>query len=276
MDKIESISGITSTEINGWLIRSGGALLAAILILIIGFWLSKRLSKFIKKAMSKSNMDPGLSSFLSSVATTALKILVVLVAASQMGIEMTSFIALLGAAGLAIGMAFSGALGNLAGGVMILFFKPFKVDDFIEAQGEKGIVKEMHIFNTIVLTVDNRTVLLPNGPLANGNIVNYTREDIRRVDLVFGFNYGGDYDKVKEVIRTILANDPRVLEEPAPFIALSSLEDSSVNVTVRPWCKTSDYWGIHYDMQEKIYKEFAKNNIGIPFPQMDIHLKKEA
>lgn len=202
--------------------------------------------------------------------------MVPLLAASQMGIEITSFIALLGAAGLAIGMAFSGALGNNADEVMILFFIPLKVEGFIDAQGEKGIIKEMHIFNTVVLTADNRAMLLPNGPLANGNIVNYTREDIRRVDLVFGFNYGGNYDKVRGVIRTILINDSRLLEKPAPFIALSSLEDSSVNVTVRPWCKTSDYWGIHYDMQENIYKEFAKNNIGIPFPQMDVNLKKEA
>ena len=276
MSKIEEMFGISAIEMNGWLIKSGGTILAAVAILIIGFWLTKRLSKLIHKSMKKSNMDPGLSSFLSSVMTSILKVLVVLVAAGQMGIEITSFIALVGAAGLAIGMAFSGALGNLAGGVMILFFKPFKVDDFIEAQGEKGFVKEMHIFNTIVLTMDNRTVLLPNGALANGNIINYTREGIRRVDMEFGFNYGGDYDKVKGVIQSICDKDSRILKDPAPFIALGGLGDSSVNVTVRPWCEAADYWPVHFDMHESIYKEFAKNDIGIPFPQMDVHLMKEA
>lgn len=273
MDKIESMFGIKWTEINQSLVGIGTKLLIAVAILVIGWWFAKKASKAIKAIMVKSNMDAGLTSFLSSVASTILKILIILTAAGQLGIQMTSFIALIGAAGLAVGMAFSGALSNLAGGVMILFFKPFKVDDFIHAQGEHGVVKEIHIFNTIMLTVDNRTVIIPNGPLANGNIVNFTNEGIRRVDLVFGFNYGGDYDKVKAVIQNVVDNHPKILKEPEPFIGLGGLGDSSVNVTVRPWTLTEDYWTVHFEMHENIYKEFAKNNIGIPFPQMDVHIR---
>ena len=275
MSKLESMFGMKWSEVNQILIKSGTKLIIAIAILVIGWWLAKKASKAIRKIMDKSSMDAGLTSFLSSVASTILKILVVLTAAGQLGIEMTSFIALLGAAGLAIGMAFSGALGNLAGGIMILFFKPFKVDDFVQAQGETGVVKEIHIFHTIMLTTDNRTVILPNGPLANGNVVNYTHQAIRRVDLVFGFSYGGDYDKVKGVIQNILDNDSKILKDPSPFIGLGSLGNSSVNVTVRPWCSTEDYWDVHFEMHEKVYKEFAANGISIPFPQMDVHLIKE-
>jgi small conductance mechanosensitive channel len=275
MYKIESMFGIQWTDINQALVGIGTKLLISIAILVIGWWLSKKVNKAIKAVMEKSSLDAGLTSFLSSIASTVLKILVVLTAAGQLGIQMTSFIALIGAAGLAVGMAFSGTLSNLAGGVMILFFKPFKVDDFINAQGELGTVKEIHIFHTIMLTTDNRTVIIPNGPLANGNIVNFTNQGSRRVDLVFGFNYGGDFDKVKAVIKNVVENHPKILKEPAPFIALGSLGDSSVNVTVRPWVLSADYWDVHFDMNEIIYKEFAKHNIGIPLPQMDVHIKNQ-
>lgn len=275
MSKIEEWFGITGVDLNNYLLDFGIAILSCAAILIIGFWLANKIISTVSKMLAKSNMDPALTSFLASVARAALKIFVVLAAVGQLGIQMTSFIALIGAAGLAVGMAFSGALSNFAGGVMILFFKPFKVDDFVEAQGEMGFVKEMHIFNTVILAMDNRTVLLPNGPLANGNIVNYSQEGIRRIDLEFGFNYGGDYDKVKKVLENIMANDTRILKTPAPFIGLGGLGDSSVNVTVRPWCTVADYWAVHFDMHEKVYKEFAANDIAIPFPQMDVHVIKE-
>ncbi len=264
MDKLESILGFSQNEITSWIVKTGASLLAAIAILIVGFWLAKRASKLITKGMQKSSMDAGLTSFLSSVASTTLKILIVLVAAGQVGIEMTSFLTLIGAAGLAIGMAFSGALSNLAGGVMILFFKPFKVGDVIEAQNQNGKVKEMHIFNTIILTGDNKTVLLPNGALANGTITNYTREGIRRIDMVINFSYGGDYDKVKHIIEENIAKDKRVLKEPAPFVGLGGLNNGGVSVTVRPWCATVDYWGVNFDLHEKVYKEFSANNISFP------------
>lgn len=274
MSKLESLFGINWTEFNQIIVKIGMNLIIALAILVIGFWLAKFVGKAIKKVMGKSGMDQGLITFVSSLSSTILKVLVLVTAISQLGVQMTSFVAILGAAGLAIGMAFSGTLSNFAGGVMILVFKPFKVEEYIQAQGEQGTVKEITIFNTIILTPDNKTIILPNGALANGNIVNYARAGIRRVDMKFGFAYGEDYNKAKDVIKTIIDSDPRVLQTPEPFIGLGELADSSVNVTVRPWVNVADYWDVHFDTHEKIYKEFAKNGIGIPFPQVDVHLKK--
>ena len=186
---------------------------------------------------------------------------------------MTSFVAILGAAGFAIGMAFSGTLSNLAGGVMILLFKPFKVEDFIEAQGETGIVKEIQIFHTIMNTTDNKTIIIPNGPLSNGNITNYTMQEIRRVDFSFGFAYGEDYQLAKKVLMDLYLNHPKVLKDPEPFIGLGELADSSVNVTVRLWTKVEDYWDVYFYMNEKVYEKFNETEgLSIPFPQMDVHV----
>ena len=251
------------------------SLLIAITILVIGFWLVKKVGKMIANLFAKKDFDPSLETFLLSTIKITLKILVVITAMSQLGIEMTSFVALLGAAGLAIGMAFSGTLSNLAGGVMILFFKPYKVGDFIEAQGEKGTVKELQIFNTILITLDNKTVIIPNGPMANGNLTNYSTQTKRRVDFTVGIAYGDDYDTAKNTLLEFVKDDPKIMDKEDNFIGLVALADSSVNLTLRVWCKSEDYWDVFFKMNERIYKEFGSKGLNIPFPQMDVHVKND-
>ena len=190
----------------------------------------------------------------------------------MLGIEMTSFIAILAAAGLAVGMALSGTLQNFAGGVMILLFKPYKVGDVIEAQGYIGSVKEIQIFVTVLTTPDNKTIIIPNGPLSNGSLTNFSTQETRRVDWTFGIGYGDDVDKAKEIIRNIVESDERVLKDPAVFIALGEMADSSVNLTVRVWVNAADYWGVFFDTNEKVYHAFNAGGINIPFPQMDVHV----
>lgn len=268
---------IESTAYNlSWImdkvIEYGTSLLFAILVLVIGFWLVKRINNIVETTFEKKDYDPSLESFLASMIAISLRILVVITALSQLGIEMTSFVALLGAAGLAIGMAFSGTLSNLAGGVMILFFKPYKVGDYIEAQGESGTVKELRIFNTILNTVDNKTVIIPNGPLANGNMINYSTQTKRRVDFTVGIAYGDDYDTAKNTLLEFVKDDPRIIDEEDNFIGLAELGDSSVNLTLRVWCNTQDYWAVYFNMNERIYKEFGSKGLNIPFPQMDVHV----
>lgn len=268
---------IESTAYNlSWImdkvIEYGTSLLFAILVLVIGFWLVKRINNIVETTFEKKDYDPSLESFLASMIAISLRILVIITALSQLGIEMTSFVALLGAAGLAIGMAFSGTLSNLAGGVMILFFKPYKVGDFIEAQGESGTVKELRIFNTILNTVDNKTVIIPNGPLANGNMINYSTQTKRRVDFTVGIAYGDDYDTAKNTLLEFVKDDPRIIDEEDNFIGLVELGDSSVNLTLRVWCNTQDYWAVYFNMNERIYKEFGSKGLNIPFPQMDVHV----
>jgi len=187
---------------------------------------------------------------------------------------MTSFIALIGAAGLAVGMALSGSLQNFAGGVMILLFKPFKAGDFIEAQGYSGVVKEIQIFNTLLTTPDNKIVILPNGGLSGSSMVNYSALPTRRVDFSFGTGYNDDIDQAKEVLQKIIDSDTRILKDPEAFVAVGELADSSVNFTVRVWVNAADYWGVYFDMQEKVKKEFDANNLSIPYPQTDVHLHK--
>ena len=185
---------------------------------------------------------------------------------------MTSFIAIIGAAGLAIGMAFSGTLGNFAGGIMILIFRPYKVGDYIKAQGEEGIVQQIQIFNTIILTVDNKTIIVPNGAMANGNMTNFTEQPIRRVDFTVGIAYGDDYDKAKAVLERFIKEDDNIIQDQANFIGLGTLADSSVNITLRVWTKTENYWDVFFKMNEKIYKQFGTEGLNIPFPQMDVHV----
>jgi small conductance mechanosensitive channel len=244
-------------------------------VLIIGLIIAKRLSKMFAKILKKRDFEPSLQGFLVSLVSILLRILVVLTALTQLGVEMTSFVALLGAAGLAIGMAFSGTLGNFAGGVMILIFRPYKVGDLILAQGEQGIVQQIQIFNTILLTLDNKTVIIPNGALANGNITNFTHQEIRRVDFTVGIAYGDDYDTAKATLKRFIDEDERILGDQNNFIGLGNLGDSSVNITLRAWCKTEDYWDVFFLMNERIYKEFGQNGLNIPFPQMDVHLHNE-
>lgn len=250
----------------------GLKLLGAIIALIIGFWLVGRLKAALMRIMEKRDVEPSLRSFLRSFLSVALKILVVITVLGMVGVQMTSFIAMLGAAGLAIGLALQGTLQNVAGGVIILLFKPFRVGDFIEAQSYLGTVKEIQIFNTLLTTPDNRVVIIPNGGLATGSLINYSKMDTRRVDWVFGIAYGDSYEKATEVLNRLVKNDDRILAEPEPFMALSKLNNSSVDITLRCWVTSPDYWPVFFQMNRKVYEEFAKEGLTIPFPQMDVHI----
>ncbi|RKE02275.1 mechanosensitive ion channel family protein [Marinifilum flexuosum] len=247
-------------------------LLLAILTLIIGLWIVKMITKGIAKLMDKNELDPTLKPFIVSMLSILLKIMLFIAVVGMVGVQMTSFIAILGAAGLAVGMALSGTLQNFAGGVMILIFKPFKVGDLLEAQGYLGVVKEIQLFNTILLSLDNKTIIIPNGGLSTGSMINYSTQSTRRVDMTFGIGYSDDIDKAKGILEGLLANHPKVLKDPVHFIAVLELADSSVNFTVRAWVNAADYWEVFFYMQETVKKEFDKNDIGIPFPQRDIHV----
>ncbi len=248
--------------------------LAALLVLIVGFWLSGRISKIVYNVMKSRNVDITLLSFGRSFIGITLKILVVLSVLGMVGIQMTSFIAVLGAAGLAIGLALQGSLSNFAGGVIILLFKPYKLGDFIEAQCLMGTVKEIQIFHTILATPDNKIITIPNGPLANNSIVNFSARDTRRVEWVFGVAYGTDYDTAEKIIKEVIQKDSRILDEPAPFIAMKEMADSSVNIVTRVWTTTGDFWAVFFDTNKTIYKAFNERGIEIPFPQVDVHMKK--
>lgn len=275
MDWLNDLFGISYTDVNQFLVRMGTNLIVCIIILVAGFWLAKFLSKGIRKVLRKSNTDEGLVTFLTSFLSMVMKILVVITAISQIGIEMTSFVALLGAAGLAIGMAFSGTLSNFAGGIMILVLKPFKVNDLILAQGEKGIVKEIQIFNTYLYTTDNKVIILPNGAVANGNITNFTKAELRRVDWVISISYGDDIDIAKKALNQFALEDVRIESDPAPYIGLALLNTSSVDLTLRVWTHVDNYNEVFFDMNEKVYREFKQLGLNFPFPQMDVHVKKE-
>lgn len=257
-------------------VEYGMKILGAAVVLIVGLWLVRILSRTISRTMEKRNIDPSLQPFLKSLISAILKVLLAITVMSMLGIEMTSFVAILGAAGLAVGLALSGTLQNFAGGVMILILKPFKVGDLIEAKGFTGTVKEIQIFHTILNTVDNKMVIIPNNGLATDAIINYTGEEIRRVDFKFGISYGENLDKAKAVILDIVSNDKRILQEPPPFARLGEMADSSLNLTTRLWVKTEDYWDVFFDMNEKVYEAFQKNGITIPFPQMDVHLHNKS
>ncbi len=253
-------------------ISVGSKILLAIVVFIVGRWIVRRLNKLLAKILEKRHVEASLSTFVKSLVNITLTLLLIIVVIGVLGIETSSFIALFASAGVAIGMALSGTLQNFAGGVMILLFKPFKVGDTIEAQGQSGTVREIQIFNTILATPDNKIIIIPNGGLSTGLMKNYSREATRRVDWEFGIAYGDDYTKAKAVIARLLDADGRVLKDPAYFIALTSLGESSVNIVVRAWVNAGDYWGVYFDMNEKVYKTFAEENLNIPFPQLDVHL----
>lgn len=258
-----------------YIIAYGGQLILAILTLIVGFWVIGKVSKGIKNVFSIKGVDATLQPFLIGLLTYTLKILLVISVMTMVGIKMTSFIAIIGAAGLAVGMALSGTLQNFAGGVMLLILKPFKKGDFIEAQGYMGVVDEIQIFSTILKTVDNRVVFIPNGGLSTSSLINYSREKQRRVDFSFGIGYGNDIDKARSVILNVIKANDKILNNPAPFIAVGELGDSSVNLTTRVWSDGIDYWDVFFYMNEAVKKEFDKNDISIPFPQTDVHLFKD-
>lgn len=248
--------------------------LAAVVLLIIGMWLAGKAGNILNKTMEKRSVDPSLRSFLKSITSALLKILVVITMLAFAGIPMTSFIAILGAAGLAVGLALSGTLQNFAGGVLILVIKPFKVGDFIEAQGFMGTVKDIQIFNTVLHTPDNIEVIIPNGGLSTGSVTNYSANKTRRGQWVFGIAYGDSFPKAQRVLKKILDEDPRVLKEPAPMVFLSDLNDSSVDITVRAWATSGDFWPLNFEIRQKVYEAFEQEGITIPFPQMDVHLNK--
>ena len=257
-------------------ISVGSKILLAIVVFLVGRWIVRRLNKLLATILEKRHVEASLSTFVKSLVNITLTLLLIIVVIGVLGIETSSFIALFASAGVAIGMALSGTLQNFAGGVMILLFKPFKVGDTIEAQGQSGTVREIQIFNTILATPDNKIIIIPNGGLSTGLMKNYSREATRRVDWEFGIAYGDDYTKAKAVIARLLDADGRVLKDPAYFIALTSLGESSVNIVVRAWVNAGDYWGVYFDMNEKVYKTFAEENLNIPFPQLDVHLHKQA
>jgi len=255
-----------------YVVEYGPNVLLALLTLIIGLWLIKLFGKGVNKAMDKANLEISLKKFLISLISILLKVLLVISVVSMLGVEMTSFIALLGAAGLAVGLALQGSLANFAGGILILLFKPFKVGDFIDAQGFLGTVHAIQVFNTILKSPDNKTIFIPNGNLSNGSITNFTAEETRRVDLVFGIGYGDDIKKAKNILNELIKKDSRILHDPASMVVVSELGDNSVNFTMRVWVKSSDYWGVYFDMQENVKLTFDAQGISIPFPQRDVHV----
>jgi small conductance mechanosensitive channel len=257
-------------------ITYGIKLAGAIIVLVVGLWIIKGINGAFKSLLKKREVDESLRPFLAGLVGGLLKVMLIISALGMLGVEMTSFIAIIGAVGFAIGMALSGTLQNFAGGVMILIFKPFKPGDFIEAQGHMGTVSSIQIFNTILKTPDNKTIIIPNGGLSTSSMTNFSTEPTRRVDFTFGIGYGDDVEKARGILSGLIEKDSRILKEPAPFIALSELADSSVNLTVRVWANSGDYWGIFFDMNENVYNEFNKAGLNIPFPQMDVHLHNQS
>ena len=244
----------------------------AILTLLIGLWIISGIGKLLVVSMQRSKVDPTLIPFMESLVSWMLKLLLFISVASMIGIATTSFIAVLGAAGLAIGLALQGSLANFAGGVLIMIFKPYKVGDLIESQGHLGEVKEVQIFNTILLSPQSKQIIIPNGAVSNGSIVNFTTEGKIRVDLSVGVSYDADIDKTKTVLMDVLLANDKVMQQPAPFVGLSEMADSSVNFAVRPHCLPEHYWDVYFEINEAMKKALDKNAIAIPFPQRDVHL----
>ncbi|MGK0406911.1 MAG: small conductance mechanosensitive channel [Roseivirga sp.] len=256
-------------------ITYGTHFILAILLLVIGLSVIKRVVNFTRKQMQQKDIDPSLVPFLASLISTLLKALLIITAASMLGIQMTSFVALLGAAGLAIGLALQGSLANFAGGVLILILKPFKIGDFIEGGGVSGTVREIQIFYTYLTTAQGQEILVPNGALSNNSIVNYNFNPSRRIDMTFGIGYGDDIDKSKAILHQLCADEKRFLEDKGITIFVEALADNSVNIRVRGWSNTGDYWGILGDFNEKVKKAFDAADISIPYPQMDLHLVED-
>jgi small conductance mechanosensitive channel len=271
LDKID-IQQLIETYVLPW----GINIVMAFAIFIVGKFIVSMLVKFTKKVMTKAKVDTILVNFVASIINAILLLFVVIAALDQLGVETTSMIALIGAAGLAIGLALQGTLQNLASGVMLIIFRPFHDGDFIEVAGVSGVVEEIGIFTTTMRTGDNREIIIPNGEIFGGTITNYSKRATRRVDMVFGIGYDDDIKKAKDILNRILDEDERVLQDPAPLVAVAELADSSVNFNVRPWCATSEYWNVYFAIHEKVKLTFDAEGISIPYPQMDIHQDKAA
>lgn len=254
-----------------WGIDAGGNIIGAIIIFIVGRFIISFLNKMVAKLLIRRKVDPSVQSFVKSLVGITLTILLIIAVVGKLGIETTSFAALLASAGVAIGMALSGNLQNFAGGLIVLLLRPYKVGDLIESQGVTGTVREIQIFHTILVTGDNKVIYIPNGALSSGTVTNYSREATRRVEWVIGVEYGENFDNVEAVTRRILSEDARILSNPAPFVALHALDASSVNVIIRAWVKSDDFWGVYFDLNKSIYSVFNKEGIGFPFPQLTLH-----
>lgn len=278
-DIVSTVSDLTIGQIAESLtaiaISFGVKLIKVFFIWYIGRWVTRRMIKLVKLLMEKRDVNLSIRTFVASLVDVVSMIVLIIMIISVLGIDTSSFIALFASAGVAIGMALSGTLQNFAGGVMILLFRPFKVGDFIEAQGVAGTVKEIQIFNTVVHTGDNKVILLPNGPVSTGIINNYSRESTRRVDFTYSISYGDDFEKAKSVLLKLIAEDSRVLDKPAaPFIQLSSLSASSIDITVRLWCKQENYWGIYFDLNKKVYETFPKEGLNFPYQTFTVNVNK--
>jgi small conductance mechanosensitive channel len=259
-------------QVQGVVTDWGIKVLAAVAIFIIGRWIAKGIRRGVRRMMEKGDADPIIIGFVGSIVYIALLAFVVIAALGQLGIQTTSFIAILGAAGLAVGLALQGSLANFAAGFLMIIFRPFKVGDFIEGAGVAGVVKDMQIFTTTLKTGDNKTIIIPNAKISGDNIINYSAEENRRVDMTVGVAYDADLSKVRDVLNDIISKDERIMADPAPLIVVGELADSSVNFIVRVWTRTGDYWAVNFDMNETIKNRFDEAGIGIPFPQRDIHI----
>jgi small conductance mechanosensitive channel len=255
------------------LLDYGPKVIMAVLVLVIGSWVVKRMTKMFKKMLVKRGVEASLHPFLGGIVGGVLKVMLLLSVLGMVGVEVTSFVAILGAAGLAIGLALSGTLQNFAGGVMLLIFKPFKAGDFIETSGFAGVVQEIQIFNTIMTTGDNRTVIIPNAGLSNSAMVNFSTQPQRRVDMAFGIGYGDDIDKAKTVLQGILDTDERILKDPESLIVVSELGADAVVITVRAWVDSANYWGVYFATQETVKKTFDQEGLSFPYPQRDVHMQ---
>ena len=258
-----------------WGIEVGKDLLGAIIIYIVGRFIIKQVGRLLARILEKRKLEISVQTFLRSLVSILLNLILAFAIVSRLGVETTSFAALLASAGVAIGMALSGNLSNFAGGLIILVFKPFKVGDYIEGQNANGTVREIQIFHTILTTVDNKVIYVPNGALSSNAITNYNKQETRRAEWVFGVEYGEDFEKVKAVLQRIIDADPRILKDPAPMIALGALSASSVDIKVRAGAKTADYWDVYFDMNKIVYDTFNKEGIGFPFPQLTVHQAKD-
>ena len=254
----------------------GVQVILALTILIVGKWVAKKIANIVQRVLAKNNVDPAIQHFVGSLVSWVLIIFVVIASLGQLGIQTASFVAIVGAAGLAVGLALQGSLANFAAGVLILIFRPFKVGDFIEVAGVSGVVQKIQIFTTELHSPDNKKIIVPNGGVISGNITNYSANDTRRVDLVFGVGYGDDINAAKAVLQSVVAAEPKVLQDPAPTIAVVELADSSVNLVCRPWVNTADYWDVYFNITEAAKKALDAQGISIPFPQRDLHLHNVA
>lgn len=271
---MEQFDAIINKLIAGGL-EFGKNLLAAIVVYFVGRYVVKLINRLVAKTMQKREVDPAVQSFVGSVLNIILMILLILSVIGALGVQMTSFAALLASAGMAVGMALSGNLQNFAGGLVILLLRPYKIGDFIEINDETGTVKAIQIFNTIILTPDNKTIFIPNNAISSGVLINYSHENLRRVDFTFRVDYGTDFKSVREVLDAMIQEDSRIEKTPEPFVGIAELAGSSVNIVMKVWVKSDLYWDIHYDYNERVYTKFNEVGINFPFPQLTVHQAKD-